>query len=115
MTQFLIAIHRPHDYDPVVEEDAAMGLEIDMLNQEMQDLGIVKFVGGLKPPGTARSITVQANGDMVIREGLYLNSDEHVGGFWVVETGSIDEALSWGHKAAIACRAPVEVRPFHQH
>jgi hypothetical protein len=25
----------------------------------------------------------------------------------------VDEAVAWGRKAAIACRAPVEVRQFH--
>jgi hypothetical protein len=32
MTQYLIAIHRPHGYDPVIEEDASMAKEIDVLN-----------------------------------------------------------------------------------
>ncbi|MBA4170323.1 MAG: hypothetical protein H0X68_07955 [Chloroflexi bacterium] len=26
---------------------------------------------------------------------------------------TMDEALAWGRKAAVACRVPVEVRPFH--
>jgi hypothetical protein len=38
---------------------------------------------------------------------------EHVGGFWVLEAADLDEALAWGCKAAVACRAPVEVRPFN--
>lgn len=46
-------------------------------------------------------------------DGSYLNGSENVGGFWVLETADLDEALNWGRKAAIACRAPVEVRPFH--
>ncbi len=113
MTQYLIAIHRPHGYDPVIEEDAAMAEEIDVLNHQMQESGIIKFVGGLQQPESARSIHVQANGEVDINEGVYLKSGEHVGGFWVIETISLDEALSWGQKAAIACRAPVEVRPFY--
>ncbi len=38
---------------------------------------------------------------------------EDVGGFWVLEAADLGEALAWGRKAAFACRAPVEVRPFH--
>ena len=38
---------------------------------------------------------------------------EQVGGFWVLEAANLDEALEWGRKATVACRAPVEVRPFH--
>jgi hypothetical protein len=35
------------------------------------------------------------------------------GGFWVLEAADLEEALAWGRKAAVACRASVEVRPFH--
>jgi hypothetical protein len=38
---------------------------------------------------------------------------EHIGGFWVLEAVDLNEALAWGRKAAVACRAPVEVRPFN--
>jgi hypothetical protein len=31
----------------------------------------------------------------------------------VLEAAHLDEALAWGRKAAFACRAPVEVRPFN--
>lgn len=79
----------------------------------MQELGIIKFVGGLQQPESARSIQVQTNGKIDINAGLYLKSAEHLDGFWVIETSCLDEALSWGHKAGIACRAPVEVRPFY--
>jgi len=37
-----------------------------------------------------------------------------VGGFWLLEAANLDEALTWGRKAVIACRAPVEVREFLQ-
>ena len=34
-------------------------------------------------------------------------------GFWVLEAHDLDEALTWRRNAAVACRASVEVRPFH--
>jgi hypothetical protein len=36
-----------------------------------------------------------------------------MGGFWVLEVADLEAALAWGRKAATACRASVEVRPFH--
>jgi hypothetical protein len=59
------------------------------------------------------SLRAQPDGEVLITAGLYLQTKEHVGGFWVLEAANLDEALAWGRKAAIACRAPVEVRPFH--
>jgi hypothetical protein len=113
MSRYLVAIHRPADYNPAEAEDAAMDRAIDVLNEEMVAAGIRVFVGGLQPPGTARSLRVQADGEVVVTDGPCLKSPEQVGGFWVLETKDLAEALRWGRKAAVACRAPVEVRPFH--
>ena len=49
---------------------------------------------------------------MITTDGPYLETKEHIGGFWVLEVAGMDEALAWGRKAVIACRAPVEVREF---
>ncbi len=110
---YLVAIHHPDDYNAAAVEDEAMELDIDVLNDEMVAAGIRVYVGGLQPPGTARSLRAQPDGEVLITDGPYLETKEHIGGFWVLEAASLDEALEWGLKAAIACRAPVEVRPFH--
>ena len=49
MTQYLVAIHHPDDYDPSVE-DEAMYRDIDVLNEEMVAAGVRTFVGGLSRP-----------------------------------------------------------------
>ncbi len=113
MTQYLVAIHHPDDYDPFVAEDEAMSRDIDALNDEMQAAGVRIFVGGLHPASSAKSLRAQPDGKVLITDGPYLETKEHVGGFWVLEAANLDEAVGWGRKAAVACRAPVEVRPFH--
>lgn len=111
--QYLVAIHHPDNYDPAASEDAAMDRAIDDLNDEMVAAGVRVFVGGLHPAGNAKSLRAQPDGSVAITDGPYLKTSEHVGGFWVLEAASLDEALAWGRKAMVACRAPVEVRPFH--
>jgi hypothetical protein len=112
MTQYLVAIHHPNDYDPSLE-DEAMHRDIDLLNDEMKAAGVRVFVGGLQLASRAKSLRAQPNGEVLITDGPYLEAKEHVGGFWVLEAADLDEALAWGRKAAVACRAPVEVRQFH--
>lgn len=110
MTQYLVAIHHPDGYDGS-SEDEAMHRDIDGLNDEMIAAGIRLFVGGLKPAGEARAVRRRGR-DLMITDGPYLETKEHIGGFWVLELPTMDEALAWGRKAATACRANVEVRPF---
>ena len=109
MTQYLVAIYHPDDYDPSTE-DAAMSRDIDALNDEMKAARVRIFVGRLSPARSARSLRAQPAGKVLVTDGPYVETKEHIGGFWVLEAADLDEALAWGRKAAVACRAPVEVR-----
>ena len=113
MSQYLVAIHHPDGYDGS-REDEAMHRAIDELNDEMVAAGVRVFVGGLLPVSSAKSLRSQSDGKIIVTDGPYLETKEHIGGFWVVEAANLDEALAWGRKAVAACRAPVEVRPFGQ-
>jgi hypothetical protein len=111
MTQYSVAIHHPDDYDPSAE-DETMSRDIGALNEEMVAAGVRIFVGGLLPASSSRSLRAQPNGKVLITDGPYLETNEHIGGFWVLEAAHLEDALAWGRKAVLACRAPVEVRPF---
>ena len=111
MPQYLVAIHHPDDYDPSVEGEAMLR-DIHALNKEMIAAGARIFAGGLTPARNAKSLRAQSGGKVLITDGPYLETKEHIGGFWVLEAANLDDALAWGRKAAVACRAPVEVRPF---
>ena len=109
MPQYLVAIHRPDNYDPSLEGEAMMR-DIHALNKEMIAAGVRIFAGGLHPAGGAKSLRAQPGGGVLVTDGPYLETKEHIGGFWILETADMDEALAWARKAAVACRAPVEVR-----
>jgi len=51
---------------------------------------------------------------VVITDGPYLETKEHIGGLWILDAANMDEAMEWGRKAVVACRASVEVREFSQ-
>ena len=109
--EYLIAIYRPDEYDPSVETEE-MEHAIDVLNEEMVALGARVFVAGLSPASSARSLRFESNGEPVVIDGPYSATKEHVVGFWILKAADLNEALEWGRKAALACRASVEVRPF---
>jgi hypothetical protein len=111
MTQYLVAIHHPDGYDGSLE-DEAMHRDIDVLNEEMIAAGVRIFAGGLSAPRNAKSLRAQPGGKVLVTDGPYLETKEHIGGFWILEAANLDDALAWGRKAVVACRAPVEVRPF---
>jgi hypothetical protein len=108
MPQFLISGYLPDNFDPSTQDEAVME-EIHALNREMIAAGVRRFACGLGP---ARTLRAQLNGEVLITDGPYLETKEHVGGFWILETADLDEAVAWARKGAKACRASVEVRPI---
>jgi hypothetical protein len=113
MAQYLVAIHHPDGYDGSTEGET-MVRDIGVLNKEMAAAGARVFAGGLTAARSAKSLRAQPDGKVLVTDGPYLEAKEHVGGFWILEAASLDEALAWGRKAVIACRAPVEVRELFQ-
>jgi len=111
MPQYLVAIQHHENYDPSLEGEA-MIRDIGALNQEMDAAGARFFAGGLESAAKAKSLRKQPGGEVVITDGPYLETKEHVGGFWILEAADMDEALAWARKAVVACRVPVEVRAF---
>ena len=111
MAQYLVAVHHPDNYDPSLEGEAMMR-DIHALNREMIAAGVRIFAGGLSPASSARSLQALPDGKVHVTDGPYLETKELVGGFWILEAANLDEALAWGGKATVACRAPVEVRAF---
>jgi hypothetical protein len=109
MPQYLVAVHFPDNYDPSLEGEA-MVRDISALNKEMIAAGVRKLACGLSPASKAKTLRAQPDGDVLITDGPYLETKEHIGGFWILECADMDEALAWARKGAVACRASGDVR-----
>jgi hypothetical protein len=106
MPQFLVAGYLPDDFDPSTV-DEAMGNAIHALNKEMLAAGVRKFACGL---GRAKALRSQTDGGVLITDGPYLETKEHIGGFWILECADLDEAVAWARKSVVATRGRGEVR-----
>ena len=114
MTQYLMSVAMIDGAPPRAPEVMQRAFrQVDRLNAEMQSAGAWVFGGGLMPASSAT--VVRADGDEVlVTDGPFTESKEHIGGFWVIEAPDLDAALAWATKATRACEEPVEVRPFQE-
>jgi hypothetical protein len=108
MTQYMLSVH--HDYDgPPPANLEQMYARVDAFNKTITDVEV--FGGGLEGPDTA-TVVANHDGQIVMTDGPFLESKETIGGFWVIDVEDLDKALEIAGRAATACGAPVEVRPF---
>jgi hypothetical protein len=84
---------------------------IDVFNDRLVADGHWVFAGGLGSPSTATVIDSRG-GDAVFTDGPFLESKEHVAGFWVIEAADLDVALKLAAEGSKHCNRKVEVRPF---
>ena len=109
MPQYIVANYLPDNFDPSTVTEAMME-EIHALNHEMIAAGVRKFACGISSAANAKTVRKQSDGKVLVTDGPYIETKEHMGGFWILEAADLDEALAWAKKAAITCDVPGEVR-----
>ena len=88
------------------EQDA-----VDVFNDRLQAENHWVFAGGLAPPSSATVIDNRGE-EAMFSDGPFLESKEHLAGFWIIEADDLDVALKLAAEGSKACNRKIEVRPF---
>jgi hypothetical protein len=105
--QYLVSVIDDTAGSAAPDEDGAL----DVFNDRLQAEGHWVFAGGLGAPSTATVID-NRGGKALVTDGPFLESKEHLGGFWIIEAADLDEALKLATAGSKACNRKVEVRPI---
>jgi hypothetical protein len=81
------------------------------LEAEMDASGAFVFGGALDRPDAATVVRPREDG-LVATDGPFIESKEHLGGFYIINADDLDAALAWARKVAKATNHPIEARPF---
>jgi hypothetical protein len=92
------------------DERQAMYAEYGALVGDLTERG--KMVGGdeLQPASTATTVRVRG-GETMVTDGPFAETKEALGGYFVVEAESLDEALEIAARIPTAREGSIEVRP----
>jgi hypothetical protein len=91
------------------EQEAAMG-EYRALRRDLtaQD----KYGGSNELHGVESATTIRVrNGDTLVIDGPFAETKEYVGGYFLVDAESLDEAIEWASRIPAARSGSVEIRP----
>src|SRR5919106_6305070 len=114
MAKYLLSVHSVEGEAgaPMTNEDMQQYMkQINVLEDEMKSAGAWVFGGALHGPDTA-TVVRMAGGEVLMTDGPFLESKEHLGGFYIIEAADLDAALGWASKVTALVGAPIEVRPF---
>jgi hypothetical protein len=79
----------------------------------LRDKGAYVDGNPLQPTETATSVKVR-DGQRLVTDGPFAETKEQLGGYYIVEAESIDEAIDWAEKIPSARFGTIEVRPVMQ-
>ena len=78
-------------------------------NQALKDAGVLLALDGLHPPSTGARVSF-ATGKPVVTDGPFTESKEVLGGYWMIDVKSREEAIEWAKKAPGSTNEIIETR-----
>ena len=105
--QYLVSVINDSSDLATQEEMAA----IDAFNDRIKAAGHWVFAAGLGSPDTATVIDNRGE-EALFSDGPFVESKEYLVGFWIMEAGDLDVALTLAAEGSKACNRKVEVRPI---
>jgi|SRR5688572_11904215 len=82
-------------------------------SRDMQEAGILLGGEGLHPPSAGARVTL-SGGTPVVIDGPFTESKECVGGYWMIEVPSLQEATAWARRCPAIGVETIEVRQVQE-
>ena len=110
--QYLLLIYGDESAWGSTSEDevSALYAEYGQLTKDLQEQGKLVSANELQPTSTATSVRVR-DGEGLVTDGPFADTKEVLGGYYLIEAESLDEALEWAARIPNARDGVVEVRP----
>jgi hypothetical protein len=103
------------EWNPTAEDMAAMG----RYNEELRKAGMLLSLDGLHPPAEGARVKFGSDGKKTVTDGPFAEAKEVVGGYWIIQARSKDEAVEWasrcpGRDCTVEVRRVFEMEDFPQ-
>ena len=83
-------------------------------NESLQKAGVLLALDGLHPPVTAARVSFSGSQPMVT-DGPFPESKEAVGGYWLIQAKSMEEAIEWARRCPGSDNEVIEIRQVQEY
>jgi hypothetical protein len=114
MAQYLLSVHNaPADAgEPPTPMSPERMAQMQAMEEAMRETGTWLFSGRLTEPDVATVVRARPDGEVLTTDGPFVESKEHLAGFYIIEADDLDAALGWAGRTSAIIGMPIEVRPF---
>jgi hypothetical protein len=96
-------------FKPAPEAMAAM----TKYNESLEKAGVLLSVDGLRPPSQGARISFEG-GKPKVTEGPFAETKETLGGYWMIQVKSREEAIEWASRCPASENEVIEVRQVEE-
>lgn len=82
-------------------------------NKNLQKAGVLLALDGLYPPSAGARIS-HSNGRATVTDGPFAEAKEVVGGYWIIQVRSREEAIEWAKRAPMNNDEIIELRQIYE-
>ena len=82
-------------------------------NKDLQNAGVLEDLNGLHPPSAGARVSFKG-GKPVVTDGPFAETKEVLGGYWIINVKSRDEAIAWAKKCPGGENEVIEVRQVQE-
>jgi hypothetical protein len=97
------------EWGPSAEAVSEMG----KYNEELTKAGVLLALDGLQPPVQGARVSF-AGGKASVTDGPFTEAKEMIGGYWMIEAKSKEEAVQWASRCPAADGDVIEVRQVYE-
>jgi hypothetical protein len=98
---------------PDVKLDPARVAEMMRYNEALKDAGVLVTLDGLHPPSMGARVSFK-DGKPLVTDGPFAEAKEVLGGYWMIDVASRDEAIAWAKRCPASDNEVVEVRQVQE-
>lgn len=81
--------------------------------KSLQEAGVLLSLEGLHPPSTGARVTF-SQGKPVVTDGPFADAKETLGGYWMIEVSSGEEAIEWATRCPASDNKIIEIRQVQE-
>ena len=98
---------------PGTVPDAKAVARMMKYNESLQKAGVLLALDGLHPPSTGARVSFD-DGKPKVTDGPFAEAKEVLGGYWMIQVKSREEALEWAKRAPMSDNEFIEVRQVQE-
>jgi hypothetical protein len=82
-------------------------------NQSLQKAGVLLALDGLHPPSSGARVSFPG-GKPIVTDGPFAEAKEVIGGYWIIQVRSREEAIEWAKRCPASENEVIEVRQVQE-